>query len=47
LPIGRFLRSRGETSTNRAFVSGQATAVSGITVRVYLFRNAGLPELTT
>jgi hypothetical protein len=37
----------GETSTNRAFVSGQATAVSGITVGVYLFRNAGLPELTT
>jgi hypothetical protein len=47
LPIGRFLRRRGESSTNRAFVSGQATAVGGITVGVYLFRNAGLPELTT
>jgi hypothetical protein len=34
----------GETSTNRAFVSGQATAVSGITVGVYLFRNTTLAE---
>jgi hypothetical protein len=37
----------GETSTNRAFVSGQATAVSGITVGVYLFRNTTLAEPTS
>ena len=29
----------GETSTDRVFVTGQAIAVSGITVGVYLFRN--------
>ena len=34
----------GETSTNRTFVSGEATAVSGTTVGVYLFRNTALPE---
>ena len=34
----------GETSTNRAFVSGEATAVSGVTVGVYLFRNTALSE---
>jgi hypothetical protein len=30
----------GETSTDRVFVTGQAVAVSGVTVGVYLFRNA-------
>ena len=30
----------GETSTARVFMSGEATAVSGVTVGVYLFRNA-------
>jgi hypothetical protein len=29
----------GETSTQRMFVSGEATAVSGVTIGVYLFRN--------
>jgi len=29
----------GETSTGRVFFSGEATAVSGVTVGVYLFRN--------
>jgi hypothetical protein len=29
----------GETSTARVFMSGEATAVSGVTVGVYLFRN--------
>jgi hypothetical protein len=29
----------GETSTDRVFVTGQAVAVSGIVVGVYLFRN--------
>jgi len=32
----------GETSTQRIFVSGEATAVSGVTIGVYLFRNASL-----
>jgi hypothetical protein len=30
----------GETSTDRIFVTGEATAISGVTVGVYLFRNA-------
>ncbi len=34
----------GETSTSRVFVTGEATAVSGVTVGVYLFRNTALPE---
>jgi hypothetical protein len=29
----------GETSTARVFMSGEATAVSGVTVGVYLFRS--------
>jgi hypothetical protein len=33
----------GETSTARVFVSGEATAVSGVTVGVYLFRNTDGP----
>ena len=41
---GYYFMITGETSTNRAFVSGEATAVSGITVGVYLFRNTALPE---
>jgi hypothetical protein len=32
----------GETSSNRFIVSGQAVAVSGVTIGVYLFRNAAL-----
>ncbi|HEY5358539.1 MAG TPA: hypothetical protein VIJ82_12845 [Streptosporangiaceae bacterium] len=36
----------GETSTDRVFMSGEATAVSGVTVGVYLFRNTALPEST-
>ena len=30
-----------QTSTERVFLSGEATAVSGKTVGIYLFRNAG------
>jgi hypothetical protein len=41
---GYYFMITGESSTNRAFVSGEATAVSGITVGVYLFRNTALPE---
>ena len=40
---GYYFMITGETSTNRAFVSGEATAVSGITVGVYLFRNTAPP----
>jgi hypothetical protein len=42
-----FFMVTGETSTSRVFVSGEATAVSGVTVGVYLFRNTALPETTT
>ena len=34
-----FFMVTGETSTARVFISGEATAVSGVTVGVYLFRN--------
>jgi hypothetical protein len=34
-----FFMVTGETSTARMFASGEATAVSGVTVGVYLFRN--------
>jgi hypothetical protein len=36
---GYYFMITGETSTARVFVSGDATAVSGVTVGVYLFRN--------
>jgi hypothetical protein len=29
----------GQTSTDRMFVSGEATAINGVTMGVYLFRN--------
>lgn len=35
-----FFMITGETSTARVFMTGEATAVSGVTVGVYLFRNA-------
>ena len=38
-----FFMMTGETSTARVFVSGEATAISGVTVGVYLFRNTELP----
>jgi hypothetical protein len=41
---GYYFMITGETSTNRVFVSGEATAVSGITVGVYPFRNTALPS---
>src|SRR5215470_15278841 len=34
----------GETSTSRVFLSGEATAISGVTVGVYLFRNTVLSD---
>jgi hypothetical protein len=42
--VGYYFMITGETSTDRVFVSGEATAVSGVTVGVYLFRNTALPE---
>jgi hypothetical protein len=44
---GYYFMITGETSTARVFASGEATAVNGITVGVYLFRNSGLPESAT
>jgi hypothetical protein len=41
---GYYFMMTGETSTDRPFGTGQATAVSGVTVGVYLFRNTALPE---
>jgi hypothetical protein len=41
---GYYFMITRETSTDRVFVSGQATAVSGVTVGVYLFRNSALPD---
>jgi len=36
---GYFFMVTGETSSERVLFSGEATAVSGVTVGVYLFRN--------
>ncbi len=44
---GYYFMITGETSTARIFASGEATAVNGVTVGVYLFRNSALPESTT
>jgi len=43
---GYYFMITGETSTGRVFVSGEETAVSGVTVGVYLFRNSGLSDST-
>lgn len=37
--VGYYFMVTGETSTDRMFVSGEATAISGVTMGVYLFRN--------
>jgi hypothetical protein len=36
-----FFMMTSETSTDRVFGTGQSTAVNGVTIGVYLFRNAG------
>ncbi len=41
---GYYFMVTGETSTARVFMSGEATAVSGVTIGVYLFRNSALPQ---
>jgi len=33
-----------ETSSDRVFLSGEATAISGVTIGVYLFRNTAPPR---
>jgi hypothetical protein len=40
---GYYFMITGETSTDRVFLSGEATAVSGVTIGVYLFRNTSAP----
>jgi hypothetical protein len=42
--VGYYFMITGETSTARVFVSGEATAVSGTTIGVYLFRNTAPPR---
>lgn len=39
---GYYFMITGETSTKKVLVSGDETAVSGVTVGVYLFRNGAL-----
>jgi hypothetical protein len=41
---GYFFMVTGETSTDRVFLSGEATAISGVTMGVYLFRNTAPPS---
>jgi len=41
---GYYFMVTGESSTARMFVSGEETAISGITIGVYLFRNTQFPE---
>jgi hypothetical protein len=41
---GYYFMVTGETSTDRVFVSGEATVISGVTVGVYLFRNTRLEQ---
>lgn len=43
---GYYFMVTGETSTGRVFISGDATAVSGVTIGVYLFRNTSVPGPT-
>lgn len=38
---GYVFRMTGQSSTERMFVSGEESAVSGVTLGIYLFRNAG------
>jgi hypothetical protein len=40
---GYFYMMTGESSTGRVFLSGEATAISGSTVGVYLFRSTDAP----
>ena len=42
--VGYYFMITGETSSARMFVSGEAIAVSGVTIGVYLFRNTAPPR---
>ncbi len=41
---GYYFMVTGETSTARVFMSGEATAVSGVTIGVYLFGNSAVSD---
>ena len=41
---GYFFMITGESSTDRVFMSGEATSVNGVTIGVYLFRNTAPPR---
>ena len=43
--VGYVFRMTGQSSTERMFVSGEESAVSGVTVGIYLFRNVGPSHL--
>jgi hypothetical protein len=43
---GYYFMITGETSTDRVFLSGEATSVNGVTVGVFLFRNTAPPGRT-
>jgi hypothetical protein len=42
--VGYYFMVTGETSTARVFLSGDATAISGVTIGVYLFRSTALHD---
>jgi len=42
--VGYFYMITSETSSDRMFLTGQATAVSGVTIGVYLFRSTAPPS---
>ena len=43
--VGYVFRMTGQSSTERMFVSGEESAVSGVTLGIYLFRSAGGSQL--
>jgi hypothetical protein len=38
--VGYYFMTTGETSTGKVFLSGEATAISGVAMGVYLVRSA-------
>ena len=45
--VGYYFMTTGETSSGKVFLSGEATAVSGVAMGVYLFRSASTTTSTT
>lgn len=39
--VGHVFKMTGQSSSERVFLSGEQTSVSGVTVGIYLFRNTG------